>query len=85
MFNSLLDMYLGMFQARGEPVLIAICNCSVPSQVVLQAYKKLPPIETMPEKEKAEMKKFINQTFPDKTVEQKVEAAKIFYTIGTIL
>lgn len=78
-------MYLGMFQAQGESVLIAICNCKVPSDVVLSAYKKLPPIELMPAKEKQDMKDFVNETFPNKTTEEKVNAAKVIYTIGSLI
>lgn len=85
MFKDLIDMYLGLFQARGEPILIAICNCKVPSMVFLEAYKKFPPIEQMPEKEKKEIKLFVHKTFPSKTVEEKLEAAKITYTLGTLL
>ena len=59
MFKELFDMYLGMFMAQGESALIAICNCVVPSQVVLSFYKKLSPIESMPEKEKNELKLFM--------------------------
>lgn len=85
MASSLFDMYVGLFQAKGESMLVAICNCAVPSKVVLEEYKKLPPIETMPEKEKVEMKKYVISLFPDKTPEQKVEACKIIYTIGTLI
>jgi len=85
MFKELMDMYLGVFQARGESALVAICNCNVPSQVVLSAYKKLPPIEQMPDNEKKEMKQYVRETFPNKTAEEKMNACKIIYTIGTLL
>ena len=85
MSSPLLDMYLGKFQAVGEPALVAICNCKVPSMVFLDEYKKLPPIETMLEKEKQEMKLFINETFPDKSIEEKTDIEKIVYTVGNLL
>lgn len=85
MYKSLIDMYLGLFQAGGEPMLIAICNCKVPSDVILSEYKKLSPIEEMPEKEKTEMKKYVIASFPEKTTQEKLEACKIIYTIGTLL
>lgn len=85
MFKELLQLYLDLFQKEGESVLKAICNCSIPSQVVLSAYKKLTPIENMPEKEKVEMKKYVIELFPNKTIQEKLEACKIIYTIGTLL
>ena len=51
----------------------------------LEKYKSLEPIEKMPEKEKKEMKKYVISLFPEKTPEEKVEACKIIYTIGTLL
>jgi len=85
MFKSLIDMYLGIFQAGGEPVLKTICNLSVPSMIFLEAYKKLEPIENMPEREKKEMKQFVISMFPDKTTAEKLDCCRIIYTIGTLL
>lgn len=78
-------MYLDEFTKKGEPALVAICNCSVPSQVVLNAYKKLVPIEMMEEDEKRELKQYVIGLFPNKTKEEKLKACKIIYTIGTLL
>jgi hypothetical protein len=83
--KSLIDMYLGYFQAKGEAALKVICNLSIPSMVFLEAYKKLEPIEKMPEKEKKEMKQYVIENFPNKTIEQKLDICKIVYTIGTLL
>lgn len=85
MFKELTEIYLGIFQAQGEPALKTICSLAVPSMIFLEAYKKLPPIEAMPEKEKVEMKKYVISMFPEKTTEEKLEACKIIYTIGTLL
>lgn len=85
MYKSLLDMYLGLFQAKGEEVLIAICNCKIPSEVVLSAYKKLKPIEEMNDRDKKEMKAFVNLTFPNKTMYERLDACKIIYTIGSLI
>lgn len=85
MFKELLAYYLTYFQQHGEAALKTICNCVVPSKIILEAYKKLPPIESMAEKEKTEMKKYVIENFPDRTKEQQVEICKIVYTIGTLL
>ncbi len=84
MFKELVKYYLEYFQQYGEPAIKTICNCVVPNKIILEEYKKLPPIEQMPEKEKSEMKKYVIEMFPEKTPEQKVEACKIVYTIGTL-
>lgn len=83
--QSLLDFYLEYFQKHGEPALATICNCKVPSDVILWAYKKLPPIEAMPENEKREMKKYVIEMFPTKTTAEKLNCCRIIYTIGTLL
>jgi hypothetical protein len=83
--NTLLKYYLDEFQKRGECVLKEICNLTVPSLVLLDAYKTLPPIEVMPEKEKTEMKKYVIEMFPNKTVKEKLECCKIVYTVGSLL
>ena len=85
MFKELIAYYLGYFQEHGEPALKTICNCVVPSMIFLNEYKKLEPIEKMAEKEKKEMKQYVIENFPDKTIEQKLEICKIVYTIGTLL
>lgn len=84
MFESLLQMYLNEFQQKGEPILKVICNCVVPSKVILAKYKTIEPIETMGEKEKTEMKKYVNELFPGETPQFRLNACKIIYTIGTL-
>lgn len=85
MFDRIIDMYIKEFSEKGEIVVASIVNCKVPSDIVLTKYKSLPPIEELPEKEKTEMWSHINETFPDKTREEKIKACKIYYTIGTLL
>lgn len=83
--KSLVYFYLGLFNTGGEKTLIAICNCRVPTMVFLEEYKKLSPIEEMPEKEKYEMKKYVISLFPNKTVQEKLDACKVIYCIGNLL
>lgn len=85
MFKDLIDMYLGYFAAHGEPAIVTICNCKVPSDVVLIAYKKLPPIENLSDKEKKDLKQYVIDLFPEKTIQEKLDCCKIIYTIGTLL
>jgi hypothetical protein len=83
--QEIIDFWFGKFHAIGEEVIPFFVNCSLPKSIFLSKYESLPPIETMPEKEKKEMKKYVISMFPDKTPEQKIEACKIIYTIGTLL
>ncbi len=85
MFKELLEYYLSYFQQHGESALKTICNCIVPSKIILDQYRKLPPIETMGEKEKIEMKQYVIENWPHKSTEEKVEICKVVYTIGNLL
>jgi hypothetical protein len=84
-FAPLITEYLRGFQEKGEPFLKTICNCKVPSEIILSEYRKLPPIERMPEKDKKELKRYVIDAFPYKTIVEKLDCAKIVYTIGTLL
>lgn len=78
-------VYLPYFHKHGEVAMPYLVNSSVSKQAFLAAYRDLPPIEQMPEKEKKEMKQYVIALFPEKTPEEKIEACKIVYTIGTLL
>jgi len=85
MFEPIAAYYLSEFNRRGEQALKDICNLKVPSEIILWEYKKLEPIEKMPEKDKKELKIYVHELFPKKTVQEKLNAAKIIYTIGSLL
>lgn len=85
MFDHIIQGYVLEFYEKGEPLLKTICNCKVPSDIVLMKYKELPPIETMPEKEKKELKQYVIDMFPEKTIEEKLDCCKIIHTIGNLL
>jgi len=76
MFDSMIQMYVDEFHKKGEIALQAIVNCKVPSDIVMMKYKTLPPIETLPQKEKEGMWLHMKETFPDKTKEELILAAK---------
>jgi len=79
------DVFLPYFQKKGEESIPFLVNSRVSRLCFLAAYKHIEPIEKMPEKEKKEMKKYVISLFPEKTPEEKIEACKIIYTIGTLL
>lgn len=86
MFDSLLRQYVEGFHKFGEEWLKAVCNCAVPSKVILEKYESLPAkLEQLSDHEKKELKTYVREMFPDKSPEEKMKAAKIVYTIGTIL
>lgn len=78
-------VYLPQFHKHGEKAIPSFVNSSVARQAFISAYKSLPPIEQMPEKEKKEMKQFVNETFPGTTPQFRLEACKIVYTVGTLI
>jgi len=83
--ESLRQFWISEFNKLGEQVLPFQVNSTVMKKLWLSKYKSLPPIEQMPEKEKSEMKKYVISMFPNKTIEEKLEACKIIYTIGNCL
>ncbi len=85
MFDSLLNIYLSEFQNKGEPVLKTICNLSVPSEVILNKYKSLQPIEDLPEKDKNELWLYAKEIYPDGDKETRIRFTKIVYTIGNLI
>lgn len=85
MFKQLLQLYIDLFQKEGEIVLTSICNCSVPSSVVLKAYEKLIPIEGLAEKEKKELWLYAKEKYPDGDNETRIRFSKIVHTIGTLI
>jgi len=85
MYKKLLEYYLDYFHKNGEDGLKVICNCKVPSDVVMAFYNKFEPIENRPEEERKEMWLYVNELFPVKTKEEKIICSKIIYTIGNLL
>lgn len=83
--SDLIDFWLGKFHEEGEKIIPFFVNCQLPRTIFLSRYKSLPPIEEMPEKEKKEMKAYVLAMFPEKSIEEKLIACKIIYTVGTLL
>lgn len=82
-------VYLKGYRERSgedsENWLKVLLTSSISRMAFLSAYKDLPPIEQMPEKEKEEMKQYVHGLMQGKSVEEKVIACKIIYTIGTLV
>jgi len=83
--ESLRHYWINEFNRLGEQVLPFQCNSTLMKQLWLSKYKSLPSIETMPEKEKKEMKSYVISMFPEKSIQEKLDACKIIYTIGNCL
>lgn len=79
------QFFISKFNEQGEEALKTICNLSLAQTLFMSKYKELPPIETLTPEAKLDMKKYVHAMFPGKTVEFKLQAAKIIYTIGTLL
>lgn len=84
-FDSLIKMFVEQFHQKGEPVLLAFCNCAVPTKIILEKYSTLPALEILEEKEKNDLKEYVRTNFPNNSPEEKMKIAKIIYTFGTIL
>lgn len=82
--NLIDNVYLPYFHKHGEDAIPFLVNGSLSGKCFLAAYKHLPPIEEMPDKEKKEMEQYVINLFPEKSEEEKVDACKIIYTIGTL-
>ena len=84
-YNGLIQIYIGQFNKHGESALKTICNLTVPSKIILSAYKKLTPIEDLPTKEKNELWEYAKQMYPDGDKETRMRFIKITHTIGHLL
>ncbi len=85
MFKELIQYYLYCFQQNGEAALVTICNCKVPSDIVLSEYKKMPPIESLPLEQKNELWDYAKEKYPDGDKETRLRFTKITYIIGNLL
>lgn len=79
------EVYLPYFNKEGERAIPLLVNARISRLCFLSAYKHLPPIEQMEVKEKTEMKRYVINLFPEKTIQEKLEACKIIYTIGSLI
>lgn len=84
-YDDLIEkVFIPHFHQKGESAIPFLVNGIISSKCFLSAYKKVAPIEEMLKKEKDEMKKYVRDLFPNKTPQEKLDACKIVYTIGTL-
>jgi hypothetical protein len=84
-FMPLVTSYLRYFSEVGEPALLTIFNCKVPSDLILAEYERLIPIELLLEKERRELWEYTKLVLPDRPKEEQIRFSKIVYAIGTLL
>lgn len=89
-YDSLIEnVYLKIYRTKNgedaEKCLMALITGRVSQMAFLSAYKKLPPIETLSDFDKKELKTYINTLMPGKSVEEKLVGCKILYTIGSLI
>lgn len=85
-YAEIIGMCLMAVHEKGEPGLITVCNCHVPSQVMLLEYRKLKTkLEDLPQQERQQLWQFAYDNFPLKTKEQRIDVCKIVHTIGNLL
>lgn len=83
--QSMIDFYLNLFQKGDAEQLIPVyCTLEIPRQIFLHKYKSLPPIEGIPEEEKIEWRKFVNNLFPGFSQSFRLDAIRIIYCLGTL-
>lgn len=68
-----------------DSLISCLCTLDVPRKLFLSKYRSLFQLEVLDQDEKLELKKDVHRRFPDKTVEFKLEAAKIIFTINQLL
>lgn len=81
----IIEMCLYYAMDQGEEGVATICKCSVPSYVLLQEYKKIPQIEERSKEDRQQIWDFVNERFPNKTKEEKINCCKVIHTISTLL
>lgn len=67
----------------GEDGLIALCNCDVPSKIILFDYERLEKkLDQLPRDEIEAMWEYVGANFPNKSREEKINASKIIHWVG---
>lgn len=85
-YKELVGMILMEVFQRGEDAIVTVCNCAVPSHVMLVEYLKLPrKLEDLPSEQKNELWEHAYKLFPTKNSEQRLKVCKIIHTIGELL
>lgn len=81
--QDLIPVYVTNFKVKGDAALRAICNCDVPRAIVLNEYKKYPPIEQ--DAEFGDYLGIAKELFPDADYDKTLKAAKVIYTMANLI
>lgn len=85
-YFNLPEMYLNAVRKGGEETMLAICNCSIPSQAMLFAHSKLErKFDNIPTDEIEAMWEYVGSRFPEKTRDEKITCCKIIHCFGELL
>ena len=84
-YKSLLNqVYLPYFYQKGEGAIPFLVQSNASRKCFMAAYRDLPPFETIDHEEQFRMQEYVKELFPEKDIEEVLQASKIIYTIGTI-
>ncbi len=83
--DRLVPVYMDWWNRKGVAGLPFLIEGKVSSVVLLIQYKKFPALETLPPKEMTDLMQFAQELYPEGDDEILLKAAKITYTIGTLL
>ena len=84
-YVSIVEMCLRWVSEKGEDAFLTICNCSIPSYVILLEHNKLEnKLESLPQQEKQAMWEYVHERFPTKTKEERINCCKIIHCIGEL-
>lgn len=85
-YAPIVGMCLLEVHEKQEEAIKTICNCQVPSHVMLVEYSKLKvKLEHLPIQEKKELWDYAYQMLPTKTSQDRLKVCKIIHTIGQLL
>lgn len=85
-YLPIVGMCLLEVHEKKEDAIKTICNCKVPSHVMLVEYGKLKvKLEDLPKDEKKELWDYAYQMFHTKTSQERLNVCKIIHAIGQLL
>lgn len=85
-YKPILEMCLQLIREKGEDAFVTICNCAIPSYVVLFEHDRLgKKIESLPQEERQAMWEYVFEKFPKHSKEDRVKFCKIIHCIGELI
>jgi len=85
-YAPIVGMCLLEVHEKKEAAIKTICNCKVPSDVMLVEYRKLKiKLEDLPTEQKKELWDYAYELFPNRTSQERLNVCKIIHVIGQLL